>query len=361
MINCSRLMDQASLNIINVGKKKLYLSKKGPIIFYYPLNYPSRQKVQSRDLLSTQECLDLFDEANNMDTPFITMESEDPLERDDLVDIISYGSKNGIKIVVAMSHRFITESRVKVLKNAGTSYIGVNLDEKFSGNLKENFRRCLRNLQYLKNEAIPFGIKLYLKEFDEDELAEALDCMQLNGVKRVAFYQLPPKHREWERFRNNRRRLMDFLLECAMNKFDMDFATENIYADGPYIYNYAVNKLKNFELGKKILLSLSKQGGCKAGEKIIGIGPTGDIHPCPTWIDFSVGNIKDKGIAEVVRENNICISNGKIKVGMRCMVCDFRNICRGCRYRMYTENGDVQTINDPACYLTDNEINIEKK
>lgn len=355
MINCSKLINQSPSKI---DSKKPYLSKKGPIIFYYPLNYPLRRKAQNEDLLSTREVLNFFDEAANLDTPFITMESENPLERDDLADIISYGSKKGIKTVIAMSHRFITENGVKTLKNAGTSYIGVNLDEKFSGSLRENFKKCLASLQYLKSESVPFGIKCYLKGFDADELVEALDCMQFNGVKRVAFYQFPPKQGEWECFRNNRRQLMDFLLKEAINKFDIDFATENIYADGPYIYNYAVDKLKNFELSKKILFSLHNQGGCKAGKKIIGIGPTGDIHPCPTWIDFNEGNIRDKSVFEVINGNKTNMHKG---IKSKCAVCNFINMCGGCRYRAFMENGDMQTMDDPACYLTDDETGIKKR
>jgi len=84
----------------------------------------------------------------------------------------------------------------------------------------------------------------------------------------------------------------------------------------------------------------------------ISIAPNGDIKPCGFNEHLKLGNIKEKGIKEFWED----LQTGELYLKLRdksnlkgkCGICEYREICGGCRTRAEFFTGDLFQ-SDPAC------------
>jgi radical SAM protein with 4Fe4S-binding SPASM domain len=85
-----------------------------------------------------------------------------------------------------------------------------------------------------------------------------------------------------------------------------------------------------------------------------------DVHACQFWNHVTLGNVKERTFSEIWTDTvNEFLQKLKhlhdhIR-GERCGICTYKTICGGCRIRAEAITGDMWG-NDPACYLTDEDI-----
>ena len=92
------------------------------------------------------------------------------------------------------------------------------------------------------------------------------------------------------------------------------------------------------------------------------VDASGNVHPCQFWGHVSLGNIHDRPLSEIWRdESNPIMAMLRHKAdhltGPRCSNCRHKNVCAGCRIRAEVVHGDMWA-DDPACFLTDKEIGL---
>jgi radical SAM protein with 4Fe4S-binding SPASM domain len=87
--------------------------------------------------------------------------------------------------------------------------------------------------------------------------------------------------------------------------------------------------------------------GCLAGRSYMGIGPEGNVSSCP-YMSLSVGNIKEQSLTDLWENSPIL---NQLRQGVyhgRCSVCEYKEICGGCRARALAINNDLLG-EDPLC------------
>jgi radical SAM protein with 4Fe4S-binding SPASM domain len=95
------------------------------------------------------------------------------------------------------------------------------------------------------------------------------------------------------------------------------------------------------------LLANYAHGSCPAGKAYCRITPEGDVTPCP-YLPVSAGNLRRTGFAELWERGSVFTDLRAPRLGGRCGVCEFQEICGGCRCRAYATSGDY-LAEDPAC------------
>jgi radical SAM protein with 4Fe4S-binding SPASM domain len=93
-------------------------------------------------------------------------------------------------------------------------------------------------------------------------------------------------------------------------------------------------------------------GQCFIGGRYMGLLENGDIRPCGFNEGYRMGNIRDKTMKEIWAE----MQDSELTVKLRdrsnlkgkCGVCEYREICGGCRTRAEIYTGDL-FASDPAC------------
>lgn len=382
MINCSRLLSAS--NAQKALPSLRYMPAKAPIVFWFAAGYPgaagegcgtgvaegveggagvtvdsdsmAMPGAMPEDALSHEEAESFIDDLAGMGVPMMTVEGDDLRPRTDLFDLVGKAARKGLRVVLATGHHWIDQQAARWIKDAGVAYVGLNLDLPGKGRrLLDCFRHCLPAVAALQEAGLPFGIKVSFAEFDRDEMAALFGAMMAAGVRRVALYQDVAAGCDWDVVRQDRRGLMDFLLERVVAKggeAGLEVVTEDNYADGPYTYIWA--RSKGMEGATEVRRLLQMQGGCGAGRKIVGVSASGEVHPCPSWWHLSVGNVRETPLSAIWESDGNglfrALRERKGHLKGRCGVCGFQAICGGCRVRAYRATGD-HFEGDPACYI----------
>jgi len=93
-------------------------------------------------------------------------------------------------------------------------------------------------------------------------------------------------------------------------------------------------------------------GQCFIGGRYMGLLENGDIRPCGFNEGYRMGNIRDKTMKEIWTEMQTSEFTLKLRdrssLKGKCGVCEYREICGGCRTRAEIYTGDL-FASDPAC------------
>ena len=132
------------------------------------------------------------------------------------------------------------------------------------------------------------------------------------------------------------------------------------HADGPYVWMRM--KREDPKRAEEIFELLQYNEGNNSGRGIGCISGDGKVHADQFWRNHTFGNVLERPFSEIWDDPNIellhKLKDKKAHVGGRCAKCRFLNICGGnFRARAEAYYGD-EWAQDPACYLTDEEIGL---
>ena len=83
------------------------------------------------------------------------------------------------------------------------------------------------------------------------------------------------------------------------------------------------------------------------GKGIIFVAYDGEVYPAG-FLPLGLGSVRERGLAEIYREDPRLVDIRAARFGGRCGVCRYADLCGGSRARAYAATGDV-LAEDPAC------------
>lgn len=321
--------------------------------------------------LTTEEAKAFIDDLASMKVPVLLFSGGEPLMREDVFELAEYASSKGIRCSLSTNGTLITAETAERLKEAGFSYIGVSLDgmpetnDRFRG-LKGAFQKALEGLINAKEAGMLTGIRFTVTKYNLKDVPEVIDLLAQNDVPRFCLYHLVPSGRAG--FRDDisikeRRELIDWLFEKALQLHDDGYKTEILTVDNPAdgIYTYLKLKEMDEELAETAFDFMKFRGGDNSGKRIADVDMFGNVHPNQFWWDYTVGNVRQQKFSEMwlnPRDELLIKLREKTKYlrGNRCGRCRFKEVCGGFRLRALRA-GDLWG-DDPSCYLTKDEIGI---
>ena len=137
--------------------------------------------------------------------------------------------------------------------------------------------------------------------------------------------------------------------------------TVDNHADGPYLWMRL--QKEDPKRAEEVFELLQFNEGNSSGRGIGCISWDGKVHADQFWREHVFGNVLERPFSEIWTDPNIELLH-KMKdkrphVKGRCSKCRFLDICGGnFRARAEAVHGDIWA-EDPACYLTDEEIGIK--
>ena len=139
-----------------------------------------------------------------------------------------------------------------------------------------------------------------------------------------------------------------------------EYVSGNNDADGVYFLQWVRKRFP--EHYEHLYGKLTQWGGNASGMNIANIDNVGNVHPDTFWWNYTLGNVKQRPFSDIWTDTSDPIMAGlKRKPRLlrgRCGVCNYRHICGGnTRVRAFQTTGDPWA-EDPACYLTDAELDI---
>ena len=317
--------------------------------------------------LTTREAMDMIEDLAAIKSPMLVFSGGEPLLRNDIYELNVYAMKLGLRTILSSNSTLITREAAKKIKEAGFAYVGVSLDgseethDRFRG-AKGAFEKSLQGLRYLMEEGVRTGVRFAITNQNYDELPKVLELTRREKIPRFSLFQLVYGGRgkeiiDWDIFNDQRREVMDYVIEEARVSNGMNIVTADNYADGIYLLQDVAEHEP--ERAAEVERLLAMQSGCPAGDGLANVDNRGDVHLCPYWQSRTIGNIREEKFSDIwFDEENEFLAKMRDKtryIKDKCGRCKLNHLCMGCRVRAEVACGD-SVGEDPACYLTEEEI-----
>jgi radical SAM protein with 4Fe4S-binding SPASM domain len=312
-----------------------------------------------------------------MGSPVILFSGGEPTLRKDLPELGAHAIANGLRAVISSNGTLITTDLAKRIAEVGFSYVGISLDgvpethDRFRGK-KGAFDEAIRGIRYCLEAGVKAGVRLTVNKANVMDLPQVLDIVEREGIHRFCMYHLVYAGRGTEiveqdlthgQSRETIQMLIDKVLDWEERQVPAEILTTDNHADGIMIEKFL--KECRPERLHDVQGLQKRHGGCSAGRKMANVDYRGDVHPCQFWSHATLGNVRDRPFSEIWNDESHPLM-AKLRhmadhlEGKRCGACRHRAVCGGCRIRAEVVNGDLWG-DDPACYLTDEEIGVPQE
>jgi 12,18-didecarboxysiroheme deacetylase len=333
---------------------------------------PSSQQ----DPISNEKAKEIIDDLAQFGAPVMLFSGGEPLVREDLVDLAKYATSKGMRAVISTNGTLITKSKARELKEVGLSYVGISLDgaeevhDKFRG-VKGAYKKALQGVENCQAEGLKVGLRFTINKRNAQEVPHLFDLIERLEVPRICFYHLVYSGRGSDLMKEDldhqeTRDVVNLIMDRTRALFDKGLPKEVLtvdnHADGPHLY-YRMLK-EDPARAAEVLELLKMNEGNSSGRGIGCISWDGQVHADQFMRHITFGNVLERPFSEIWTDPKIellqKLKDKRPHVKGRCATCRFLNICGG-NFRARAEAVyDDFWAQDPACYLTDEEISGEK-
>ncbi|WP_415718410.1 12,18-didecarboxysiroheme deacetylase [Maridesulfovibrio sp.] len=334
--------------------------------------YAQAVDPNGQDEISTAKAKEIIDDLAAFGAPVMLFSGGEPLVRQDLVELASYATSKGMRAVISTNGTLITKEKARELKDVGLSYVGISLDgteethDKFRG-VSGSYKKAIEGVENCKAEGLKVGLRFTINKRNWTEVPSIFRVLRDLEVPRACFYHLVYSGRGSELIKEDldhaeTRQLLDLIMDETKALFDAgmpkEILTVDNHADGVYVYQRLLKE--DPERAKEVLELLQFNEGNNSGRGIGCISWDGQVHADQFWRNHTFGNVLERPFSEIWTDENIellhKLKDKKQHVGGRCADCRYLNICAGnFRARAEAYYDDIWA-QDPACYLTDEEI-----
>ncbi|MDP8255793.1 MAG: 12,18-didecarboxysiroheme deacetylase [Candidatus Alcyoniella australis] len=322
--------------------------------------------------LTTTEGRAMIDDLAAFGAPVLLFSGGEPLMRPDVFELAEYAVSKGMRAVLSTNGTLIDEPTAKRLKNIGLSYVGISLDgmeevnDKFRGK-KGAFASAMAGIENSSNAGLKVGLRFTINRKNADQISLIFDLVEKREIPRVCFYHLVYSGRGSDLVKEDldhaqTRTAVDLIMDrtAALHKSGRltEVLTVDNHADGVHLYNRL--RRENPERAKKVLELLQYNEGNSTGRGIGCVSWNGSVHPDQFWRNHVLGNVRKRPFSEIWTDSEneflMKLKDKRPHLTGRCKNCRWINVCGGnFRARAEAVTGDPWA-DDPACYLTDDEI-----
>jgi len=337
--------------------------------------YSASTTEPDADELTGDEARAMIADLAAFGVPVLLLSGGEPLMRPDVLELIALAGHSGLRVALSTNGTLITPALAADLAEAGVSYVGVSLDglaevnDSFRG-VSGAFAAALSGIRSCRRAGLKVGLRLTMSRHTVGEIPAIFDLLTEEGIPRVCFYHLVGtgrgRHLPDEGLsRGQTRDALDLIMDRAAKLQEdgnsVEVLTVDNHADGPYVYL----RLSREDAAKaeRCLAMLRANGGNGSGVAIGCVSWNGDVLPDQFWRQAVLGNVRDKPFSRIWADADgdrsgllAKLRDRKRHLGGRCARCRWLDVCNGnLRARAEAATGDAWG-DDPACYLTDEEI-----
>ncbi len=310
------------------------------------------------DEINTTEAKKIVDQAGDFGATFFGITGGQPLLRKDLFEVLDYATEKGLNTSIITDGRLLDEKAFKnIVKNQTKISISIDGAEITNDAIrgKGAYKAAVSAIERFSKEKLlnclvyTFANAGETTNANEADMRHVLDLAKKYDARWVVFHGMIPYSNDPECLKAD---LTPAQYEWVCNKlYDLTPEYNGKPAINVYIPFYARvvkqrgmpdfdNWYNNFFLGR-----------CFFG-KFMSIAENGDAIPCSYNDTYRVGNVKNKTIKEIWTDmqNSEFFKKVKDKTNIKgkCGVCEYKDICGGCRSSALFYSGDIYG-SDPRC------------
>lgn len=319
--------------------------------------------------LSLQQGVPLLRQVAAMGTPIVVLTGGDPLQRDDLEELIAAGRDLGLRMatIPAATPR-LTRDRLASLRDAGVDQVALSIDSASPGphdafrGVAGSFDLAVSAARTVRDLGIPLQVNTVLGPWNADSVREMAALVTDLGVSFWEVFFLVPVGRGMAVDRLDAQRVEDLFEELYGIACRSDFVLK--VAEAPHYRRYVTARLlaergAGEETGKELSRLLERPSGPRrgmgqspravnSGRGFCFVDHRGNIQPSG-FLPITAGNVKVDDIAAVYRDSELFRSlRDPGLLSGRCGRCEFAALCGGSRSRAFAITGNLFAT-DPWC------------
>ncbi|MFA9557275.1 radical SAM protein [Evansella sp. AB-rgal1] len=315
------------------------------------------QPIRAKDELTTKQAFDVVEQVSELGNPILILTGGEPLYRPDFFEIASYANKKGITLAMASNGTLINEKVAQKIKQSGIRRVAISFDgpspsihDKFRG-LPGSFDDALRGLKTVQSIGIQTQMNTTITKHNVDHVEKMLQLAEYNNVDALHLFMLVPVGCGVEIVEENMLTAEEY--EDVLSWFyekSREVSFEIRATCAPHYYRIMREKAK--EKGERITRNAHGMSavtkGCLAGSGVFFISHKGRVRPCG-YLPLEAGNLLEQPLQTIWNDSELFhILRSKDSLEGKCGVCEFVNVCSGCRARAYYETGNMMT-DEPYC------------
>jgi radical SAM protein with 4Fe4S-binding SPASM domain len=321
----------------------------------------SAGKSSSPDELGTEEAKKMVDQIADFGASFFGITGGQPFFREDLFEVLDYATKKGLSTSIITDGRMLDDSVFKkIVKNQTKISVSIDGGETTNDIIrgKGAYKAAISAIQRLSKEKLlnclvyTFANTGKTTNANEEDIRHVLDLAKNYYARWVVFHGMIPYSNDPEHLKAD---LSPQQYEWVCNKlYDLTNEYDGKPCINVYIPFYArvakqrgmpdFNKwYKEFFLGR-----------CFFG-KFMSIAENGDVIPCSYNDAYRVDNVKNKSLQQIWENMQTSDFFNQVKdkanIKGKCGVCEYKDLCGGCRSSALFYTGDILG-SDPRCIYT---------
>jgi AdoMet-dependent heme synthase len=308
--------------------------------------------------MSRAESLAFIDQIPDFGQPLpqLILTGGDPLQREDLFEMIDYAVAKGIGVsITPAATELLTREMIAKLQAHGVDGLGLSLDaataEAHDGirGVPGTFARTMQALALAQEIGMPVQVNTLAAQETAEHIPAVYELIRPFGVKRWSLFFLisvgrgkvlqPLEAAPAEE-------LMRWVYRTSKTAAPMILST----TEAPSYRRVAIEEMRAEGMtGEEIRRSPNARGfGIRDGHGIVFVSNTGDICPAG-FLPVTTGNVRKDNLAAVYRDGSLfSVLHEPEQFTGRCGVCEYHTICGGSRARAYSATGDPLAT-DPLC------------
>lgn len=310
--------------------------------------------------LDTTEGVALIESVAAMGTPVMVLTGGDPLQRDDLEELIGAGKRAGLRMatIPAATDR-CTPERIRSLAAAGVDQLALSLDhpdaaahDAFRG-VPGAFQKAMDAAGWIRDAGVALQVNTVLGPWNDGRLEDLIAMVRALGVSFWEVFFLVPTGRGAE---------LDELDPAAFERafarlYALASTREFIVkiAEAPHYHRYRLQQrqsaIEHGPAGRRPGTGRPVGRAPKpvnAGRGFCFVDHVGDVTPSG-FLPVVAGNVRTTDVATIYRDSELFRAlRDADRLQGRCGRCEYRWVCGGSRSRAYAVTGDVLAT-DPSC------------
>lgn len=249
--------------------------------------------------LTTAQWKKAIEDAAFIGAQTISLSGGEPLLRDDIFELISFGRSCGMETVLVSNGALICPETAKKLSQAGVNAVHISIEggEETHDLLRGagSFEKTVSGLRNLRESKIKTIIAATVSRYNYKDLPEVLKIASSCGCAMVKFQPFS------DIFLRDKSKSKDFFIDKARaqelkNIIKKVLALSNEYGIITNPENY-LNRIPAYLCGE----SSGSKNACSALWTSCPVNPRGDIYPC--WVineeDKKIGSLLEQGLCEI--------------------------------------------------------------
>jgi len=312
------------------------------------------------DALGTKEVMRIVDEIYGFGATYLGLSGGEPLLRKDLPEIIGYAKKTGLNVSLITNGYFVDG---KIFDNLVRHDVRVSLSvdgpEEINDAIRGNgaYAKAVSAMEKTSKAGLLDCLVATLANVDatrnnvtSEDMEHVIQLAEEYGARWVVIHGFIPFNRTKEHLAKapspqQYEKIWNEVYDLRLKYHGKPEV--NVYC--PFFARVAKQRglpdfdhwFNNFFLGK-----------CSIAGKYMSVIENGDVIPCSFNDRIRLGNVQDKPLKQIWDEMQTSELTVKLRdrsnLKGKCGVCEYREICGGCRSRAEMYTGDIFG-SDPAC------------